>query len=86
MIEFINSINCKKTKILNTLTDIKNKIEHVYVPLNSIGIYVPANLPSTLMMNAIPAKISQVKNIVLANPRFNGKLNAAVMYVAKNVK
>ena len=47
---------------------------------------MPANLPSTLMMNAIPAKISQVKNIVLANPRYNGKLNAAVMYVAKKCK
>ena len=76
----------QKNKNIKYIDRYKNKIEHVYVPLNSIGIYVPANLPSTLMMNAIPAKISQVKNIVLANPRFNGKLNAAVMYVAKKCK
>ena len=76
----------QKNKNIKYIDRYKNKIEHVYVPLNSIGIYVPANLPSTLMMNAIPAKISQVKNIVLANPRYNGKLNAAVMYVAKKCK
>ena len=34
-------------------------------------------------MNAIPAKIAGVKRIVLANPRTKGKLNSAIMYVAK---
>ena len=47
---------------------------------------MPANLPSTLLMNAIPAKkIANVKRIVLASPRQNGKLNPAIMYAAKNV-
>ena len=66
----------------------KNKLEYRKVPINRLGIYVPANLPSTLLMNAIPAKIAGVKNIILANPRINGKLNPAVMYVAKkcNIK
>ena len=54
--------------------------------MKSVGIYVPANLPSTLLMNAIPAKIAGVKRIVLANPRMNGKLNPAIMYVAKKCK
>ena len=36
-------------------------------------------------MNAIPAKIAKVKRIVLANPRVNGKLNSAVMYVARKL-
>ena len=60
-----------------------NKIEYKNIPINSVGIYVPANLPSTLLMNAIPAKIAGVKRIVLANPRLNGKLNPAVVYAAK---
>ena len=34
-------------------------------------------------MNAIPANIAGVKNIVLANPRIDQKLDPAVMYVAQ---
>ena len=62
-----------------------NKLAYKYVPLQSVGIYVPANLPSTLLMNAIPAKIAGVKRIVLANPKLDGKLNPAVLYAAKKV-
>ena len=64
---------------------LNNKIEYKYVPIQSVGIYVPANLPSTLLMNAIPAKIAGVKRIVLANPKNNGKLNPAVLYAAKKL-
>ena len=73
----------QKTKNIKYLDKYSNIIEHKYVPINSLGIYIPANLPSSLLMNAIPAKIAQVKRIVLANPRTNGQLNPAVMYVAK---
>ena len=63
----------------------KNKLEYKYVPIQSVGIYVPANLPSTLLMNAIPAKIAGVKRIVLANPKLNGKLNPSVLYAARKL-
>ena len=62
-----------------------NKLSYKYKPLQSVGIYVPANLPSTLLMNAIPAKIAGVKRIVLANPKLNGNLNPAVLYAAKKL-
>jgi len=63
---------------------LNNKIEYRHIPIQSVGIYVPSNLPSTLLMNAILAKkIAGVKRVVLANPRLNGKLNPAVMYAAK---
>ncbi len=62
-----------------------NKLAYKYIPLQSVGIYVPANLPSTLLMNSIPAKIAGVKRIVLANPKLNGKLNPAVLYAAHKV-
>jgi len=76
-----------KQKIKNILykDSLNNKLEYKYVPIQSIGIYVPANLPSTLLMNAIPAKISGVNRIVLANPKLNGKLNPAVLYAAKKI-
>ena len=66
--------------------NLNNKLEYKIVPIESVGIYVPANLPSTLLMNAIPAKIANVKRIVLANPKLNGKLNSAVLYIAKKLK
>ncbi len=77
--------NLQKTKDIFHKDNLNNKIEYKYVPIQSVGIYVPANLPSTLLMNAIPAKIAGVKRIVLANPKNNGKLNPAVLYAAKKV-
>ncbi len=73
----------QKFKDINYKDKYKNKLKYKYIPIQSAGIYVPANLPSTLLMNVIPAKLAGVKRIVLANPRLNGKLNPAVMYVAK---
>ena len=73
----------QKFKNISYTDKLKNKIEYKYLPIQSVGIYVPANLPSTLLMNAIPAKIAGVKRIVLANPKNNGKLNPAVLYAAK---
>ncbi|MBD1157748.1 histidinol dehydrogenase [Pelagibacterales bacterium SAG-MED17] len=75
----------QKTKDIFYIDSFNNKIEYKYVPIQSVGIYVPANLPSTLLMNAIPAKIAGVKRIVLANPKNNGKLNPAVLYAAKKL-
>ena len=73
----------QKAKNIKYVDQFKNKIEYKHVPIQKIGVYVPANLPSTLLMNAIPAKIAGVKRIVVANPILNGHLNAAVIYAAK---
>ncbi len=62
-----------------------NIFKYKFIPLEKVGIYVPANLPSTLLMNAIPAKIAGVKKIILANPRLNKKLNPAVIYAARKL-
>ena len=75
----------QKPKDIKYIDRYNNKIYYKNLPLQSVGIYVPANLPSTLLMCAIPAQISKVKKIIVANPRVNGKLNPAVMYAAKNV-
>ena len=73
----------QKAKNIKYVDQYKNKIEYKYVPIEKVGVYVPQSLPSTVLMNVIPAKIAGVKKIVLANPRLNGKLNAAVMYASK---
>ncbi len=73
----------QKVKNIKYVDQHKNKIEYKHVPIQKIGVYVPANLPSTLLMNVIPAKIAGVKRIIVANPTLNGNLNAAVMYAAK---
>ena len=45
---------------------LNNKIEYKYIPIQAVGIYVPSNLPSTLLMNAILAKkIAGVKELYL---------------------
>ena len=75
----------QKVKNINYRDKLKNTFQYKSVPINKVGVYVPANLPSTLLMNAIPAKIAGVKKIILANPRLNNKLNPAIIYAAKKL-
>jgi len=65
-----------------------NKLYYKYRPIDSVGIYVPggnASFPSTVLMNAIPAKIARVKRIVMLNPKLNGEQSPGVLYAAKKV-
>ena len=71
----------QKFKDISYVDKFKNKLHYKYIPINSVGIYVPSNLPSSLLMNAIPAKIAGVKKIILANPN----LNSAVLYAARKI-
>ena len=57
-----------------------------WTPINSIGIYVPGGLasyPSSVLMNAIPAKVAGVRNITMVTPTPLGKINPLVLYAAK---
>jgi len=75
----------QKVKNFKYKDNLNNLLEYKFLPIDSVGIYVPANLPSTLLMNAIPAKLANVKRIVLACPRQNGKYNSAVLYAANKL-
>ena len=75
----------QKVKNFKFKDNLNNLFEYKFLPIESVGIYVPTNLPSTLLMNAIPARLANVKRIVLANPKQNGKLNSAVLYAAKKL-
>lgn len=54
-------------------------------PLERVGIYVPggkAAYPSTVLMNALPAKIAGVRQIIMVTPAYQGKVNPAVLAAA----
>jgi histidinol dehydrogenase len=56
-----------------------------YRPLESVGIYVPggrAAYPSSVLMNAVPAKIAQVPRVVMVVPTPNGHINPLVLAAA----
>lgn len=56
-----------------------------WTPVDAAGLYVPGGLaayPSSVLMNAIPAKIAGVKRLVAATPAPDGKLNPLVLAAA----
>lgn len=58
-----------------------------YTPIEKVGLYVPggtASYPSTVLMNAIPAKIAGVSEIVMTTPpSSDGSINANILAAAK---
>lgn len=56
-------------------------------PLKKVGLYVPggtAAYPSSVLMNAIPAKVAGVENIVMVTPPSkDGKVNPNILAAAK---
>ncbi len=58
-----------------------------YTPIDRAGLYIPggrASYPSTVLMNAIPAKVAQVPHIVMVTPPGqDGKINPAVLVAAQ---
>ena len=79
-----------KQKVQNIFykDNLNNKLYYKYKAIDSIGIYVPggnASFPSTVLMNAIPAKIAGVKRIVMVNPKLKGIQSPGVLYAAKKV-
>lgn len=57
-----------------------------FSPIRNVGIYVPGGLasyPSSVLMNAIPAKVAGVTNIIMCAPCPDGKINPLVLLAAK---
>ena len=53
------------------------ELERRWVPLRSVGIYVPRSLVSTLVMCAVPARAAGVERIVVVTPPAGAGLVAA---------
>ena len=76
----------QKVKNIFYKDKLQNKLGYKYIPIDSLGIYVPggtASYPSTVLMNAIPAIVAGTKKVVMANPGNKGKHNPGVLYAAK---
>jgi histidinol dehydrogenase len=57
-----------------------------WTPVDAVGIYVPGGLasyPSSVLMNAVPAKVAGVGRIAMVVPTPNGQINAAILLAAR---
>jgi histidinol dehydrogenase len=57
-------------------------------PVDSVGLYVPggrASYPSSVLMNAIPAKVAGVRRLVMTTPTPDGAVNPLVLAAARLV-
>jgi histidinol dehydrogenase len=55
-------------------------------PLESVGLYVPggtASYPSSVLMNAVPARVAGVARIVMVTPASGGKINPLTLVAAR---
>ena len=61
-------------------------VQRRWKPVKNAGIYIPggrAAYPSTVLMNAIPAKVAGVENIIMVSPgNREGKINKTVLAAA----
>ena len=68
--------------------EIGAKLGYIWNPINTVGIYVPggtASYPSTVLMNAIPAKVAGVEDITMVSPSTDSKMNPSILYAARKV-
>ena len=57
-----------------------------WTAVDSAGLYVPggtASYPSSVLMNAIPAKVAGVERIVMVTPASGGRINPLVLAAAR---
>ena len=59
------------------------------IPIERVGLYVPggkANYPSSVIMNAVPAKVSGVEDLMICTPpRPDGSISPAVLIAAREL-
>lgn len=79
----------QKQKHNSFMTNEKNGVivGQLINPIEKVGIYVPggtAPLPSTVLMNAVPAKVAGVSDIIMTTPPGkDGKINKTILAAAK---
>ena len=67
------------------IDELGNTLGQKVTPLDRVGIYVPGGLasyPSSVLMNAIPAHVAGVSEIIMVVPAPDGELNPLVLAAA----
>jgi len=94
----LDAIKIVKTRLYKTESVLKKRLQGIsvtldgtkikknFIPISSIGCYVPGGLakyPSTAVMSIVPAKVAGVKRIVVVSPpNKNGKVDPLTLVAA----
>lgn len=57
-----------------------------WTPIDSVGLYVPggtASYPSSVLMNAVPARVAGVGRVVMVTPARDGRINPLTLAAAR---
>ena len=76
----------QKPKDLDYTDDLGVRLGHRWTPVDAAGLYVPggtAAYPSSVLMNALPAKVAGVERLVMVVPAPDGVLNPLVLAAAR---
>ncbi|MBI5184794.1 MAG: histidinol dehydrogenase [Nitrospinae bacterium] len=63
-----------------------NLLGQMITPMEKVGLYIPggkAVYPSTVLMNAIPARVAGVERIIAVSPAMDGELNPHILAAAR---
>jgi histidinol dehydrogenase len=75
------------TRTMNKLTPYRAKKSISFVPISSVGCYIPggqARYPSSAIMSVVPAQVARVKRIVVVSPPGrDGKIDPLTIVAAK---
>jgi len=96
--EQLEAIRIAKTRLYKTEYALKKRLQRItvtldgtkikknFIPISSVGCYVPGGLakyPSTAIMSIIPAKVADVRRIVVVSPpNKNGKIDPLTLTAA----
>src|SRR5689334_4447089 len=61
------------------------RLGHRWTPIDAVGLYVPggtAVYPSSVLMNAVPARVAGVKRLIITMPAREGKLHPSLLAAA----
>jgi histidinol dehydrogenase len=77
---------CQMPKDASWIDDSGATLGWRWTPVSAAGLYVPGGLasyPSSVLMNAIPAKVAGVSRLAITVPTPNGAVNPLVLLAAK---